>query len=133
LAGVVNTEGFLKYPQIFEGNIADCATLAKVIDELSLRTSSLERNPTVVLDAEAGIATEDNLKLLKEKKFGYMCLSRSGMKQYIVDASSQPVIKICDKKGQNLILQKVTVADSTDNWLFTKVIWCIFCNGTCLL
>jgi len=117
LAVVVNTEGFLKYSQIFEGNIADCATLAKVIDELSLRTSSLERNPTVVLDA--GIATEDNLKLLKEKKFGYMCVSRSGMKQYTVDASSQPV-KICDKKGQPLILQKVTVADSTDNWLLVN-------------
>lgn len=114
LAVVVNTEGFLKYSQIFEGNISDCATLGKIIDELSLRTSSLQRSPTVVLDA--GIATEDNLKLLKEKKFGYMCVSRSGMKQYSVDTSSQP-IKICDKKGQPLLLQKVTVADSTDNWL----------------
>ena len=114
LAVVVNTEGFLKYSQIFEGNIADCSTLEKIIDEWSPRTSSSERNPTVVLDA--GIATADNLKLLKGKKFGYMCVSRSGMKQYAVDTSSQP-IKICDKKGQPLVLQKVTVADSTGNWL----------------
>ena len=63
-----------------------------------------------------GIATENNLQLLKEKKFDYMCLSRSGMKQYSVDTSTQPV-RICDKKGQPLLLQKVTVADSTDNWL----------------
>lgn len=114
LAVVVNTEGFLKYSQIFEGNIADCSTLEKIIDELSVRTSSAERQPTVVLDA--GIATEDNLELLKEKKFNYMCVSRSGMKQYIVDTTSQP-IKICDKKGQPLVLQKVTVEGSTDNWL----------------
>ncbi|WP_301921089.1 IS1634 family transposase [Ferruginibacter sp.] len=114
LAVVVNTEGFLKYSQIFEGNIADCSTLEKIIDELSERTSSAERQPTVVLDA--GIATEDNLALLKEKKFNYMCVSRSGMKQYIVDSTSQP-IKIWDKKGQPLVLQKVTVAGSTDNWL----------------
>jgi len=114
LAVVVNTEGFLKYSQIFEGNIADCSTLEKIIDELSVRSSSAERHPTVVLDA--GIATEENLKLLKEKKFNYMCVSRSGMKQYNVDATSQP-IKICDKKGQPLVLQKVTVAGSTDNWL----------------
>lgn len=114
LAVVVNTEGFLKYSQIFEGNIADCSTLEKIIDELSVRTSSAERHPTVVLDA--GIATEDNLELLKGKKFNYMCVSRSGMKQYIVDSNSQP-IKICDKKGQPLVLQKVTVEGSTDNWL----------------
>ena len=114
LAVVVNTEGFLKYSQIFEGNIADCSTLEKIIDELSVRSSSAERHPTVVLDA--GIATEENLKLLKEKKFNYMCVSRSGRKRYIVDNTSQP-IKICDKKGQPLVLQKVTVAGSTDNWL----------------
>ena len=114
LAMVVNTEGFLKYSQIFEGNIADCSTLEKIIDELSERTSLADRHPTVVLDA--GIATEDNLELLKGKEFNYMCVSRSGMKQYIVDTTSQP-IKICDKKGQPLVLQKVTVAGSTDNWL----------------
>jgi len=30
LAVVVNTEGFLKYSQIFEGNIADSKTLAHI-------------------------------------------------------------------------------------------------------
>ena len=114
LAVVVNTEGFLKYSQIFEGNIADSSTLEKIITELSSRTSSAERRPTVVLDA--GIATEDNLKLLKEKNFGYMCVSRSGMKKYTVDTNSHP-IEICDKKKQPLTLQKVIVEGSTDNWL----------------
>ncbi len=83
LAVVVNTEGFLKYSQIFEGNIADSNTLEKIITELSLRTSSADRRPTVVLDA--GIATEDNLKLLRKKKFSYMCVFRSGIKKYTVD------------------------------------------------
>ncbi len=64
LAVVINTEGFLKYSQIFEGNISDSKTLEKIITELSARTSSTERHPIVVLDA--GIATEDNLKLLKK-------------------------------------------------------------------
>lgn len=114
LAVVVNTEGFLKYSQIFEGNIADSSTLEKIITELSQRTSSADRRPTVVLDA--GIATEDNLKLLKEKNFSYMCVSRSGMKKYTVDANSQP-IEICDKKQQPLTLQKVIVKGSTDSWL----------------
>ena len=114
LAIVVNTEGFLKYSQLFAGNIADSNTLEKIINELSLRTSSVERRPTVVLDA--GIATEDNLKLLRKKNFSYMCVSRSGMNKYTIDTNSQP-IKICDKKKQPLTLQKVIVEGSTDNWL----------------
>ncbi len=114
LAVVVNTEGFLKYSQIFEGNIAESKTLEQIIAELSARTSSTERRPVVVLDA--GIATEDNLKLLKKNKFEYMCVSRSGMNKYTVDTESKPV-KICDKKQQELTLQKVTVEGSTDTWL----------------
>lgn len=55
LAVVVNTEGFLKYSQIFEGNIADSKTLEQIIAELSARTLSTGRQPVVVLDA--GIAT----------------------------------------------------------------------------
>jgi transposase len=114
LAVVVNTEGFLKYSQIFEGNIADSKTLEQIITELSARTSSTERQPIVVIDA--GIATEDNLKLLKDNKFDYMCVSRSGMSKYTVDTQSKPV-KICDNKKQELTLQKVTVEGSTDTWL----------------
>ncbi len=114
LAVVVNTEGFLKYSQIFEGNIADSKTLEQIIAELSARTSSTERRPVVVLDA--GIATEDNLKLLKKNKFEYMCVSRSGMNKYTVDTESKPV-KIVDKKQQPLTLQKVMVEGSTDTWL----------------
>jgi Transposase DDE domain len=114
LAVVVNTEGFLKYSQIFEGNIADSKTLEKIIGELSSRTSSTERYPIVVLDA--GIATEDNLKLLKQNKFDYMCVSRSNMKKYSVDTGSKPV-KIFDKKEQALTLQKIKVEGSNDSWL----------------
>ncbi|HMG83889.1 MAG TPA: IS1634 family transposase [Ferruginibacter sp.] len=114
LAVVVNTEGFLKYSQIFEGNIADSKTLKQIIYELSSRSSSTQRHPIVVLDA--GIATEDNLKLLKQHNFDYMCVSRSNMKKYSVDTDSKP-IEILDKKKQALTLQKITVEGNTDTWL----------------
>jgi hypothetical protein len=114
LAVVVNAEGFLKYSQIFEGNMTDSKTLAEIITELLARTSSIERRPTVVLDA--GIATEDNLKLLKKNHFKYMCVSRSNMNKYTVDTASNP-ITITDKKEQPLTLQKVNVEGSEDTWL----------------
>lgn len=114
LAIVINREGFLKYSQIFEGNMGDSASLQKIIGELSARTSATGRKPVVVMDA--GIATEDNLKLLKDKGFDYMCVSRSGMKKYKVDASQQPVI-VQDNKRQPIELRKATVEGSTDNWI----------------
>jgi len=114
LAVVINTDGFLKYSQIFEGNTSDSTTLEQIITELSARTSSTERHPIVVLDA--GIATEDNLKLLKKNKFDYMCVSRSGMSKYNVDINSNP-IQVSDKKEQPITLQKVTVENSSDKWL----------------
>ena len=59
LALVVNPEGFPKYTQILEGNTADSASLP------SLKTANLTAKALVVLDA--GIATDENLKLIQEK------------------------------------------------------------------
>ncbi|HEX8676511.1 MAG TPA: IS1634 family transposase [Segetibacter sp.] len=114
LAVVVNAEGFLKYSQIFEGNMSDSASLGKIIKQLSERTASKEPKPTVVLDA--GIATDDNIKLLKENKYNYICVSRSGMKKYTVDAASKPM-QVFDKKEQPITLQKVKMEGCTDNYV----------------
>ena len=114
LAVVVNTEGFLKYSNIYEGNKADSKTLQHMLEQMSTNTSSVARKPVVVLDA--GIATEDNVKLLNKNGYDYMCVSRSGMGKYTVDPESNP-IRIFDKKKQVITLQKVKVAGSTDNYL----------------
>jgi len=114
LAVVVNTEGFLKYSNIYEGNKADSKTLEHMLRQMSANTSSVARKPVVVLDA--GIATEDNIKLLKKNGYDYMCVSRSGMGKYTVAPESDP-IGIFDKKKQLITLQKVTVTGCTDNCL----------------
>ena len=114
LALVVNTEGFIKYSQLFEGNLTDSRSLLRIIEELNDRTSATERKPTVVMDA--GIATEDNILLLRRYYFKYMVVSRSSLKKYSVDVESNPVI-INDKKGQPITLQKIKVPTDTDNYL----------------
>lgn len=114
LAVVVNAEGFLKYSQIFEGNMSDSASLRKIIKQLSERTAAKEPKPTVVLDA--GIATDDNVKLLRENNYNYICVSRSGMKKYTIDTASKP-IQVLDKKEQPITLQKVKMEDCTDNYI----------------
>ena len=117
LAVVVNVEGFLKYSQIFEGNMSDCDSLQHIIQELSNRTSRTGRKPVVVLDA--GISSEENLQLLRNHQFDYLCVSRTGMSKYHIDPNTQP-ITITDNKNQPLILKKVKVEGLLDNFLLVE-------------
>ncbi|MFH1004749.1 MAG: IS1634 family transposase [Bacteroidota bacterium] len=117
LAVVVNREGFLKYSNIFEGNMSDCKTLEIMIDTLSSQTSCTTRKPIVVMDA--GIATEGNIQLLKDKGYDYLCVSRSSMKNYHADINSTPVC-ITDKKNQPIELLKVKVEKDNDHYLWVR-------------
>lgn len=114
LAMVVNAEGFVKYSQLFAGNQSDVTSLAKIIEELVLKTSYIDRKPTVVIDA--GIASEANLTLLREKGFNYICVSRSNLTKYTIDESVKPV-HITDNRNQPIELQTIKVEKSIDNFL----------------
>jgi transposase len=117
LAVVVNREGFLKYSNIFEGNMTDCKTLEDIVNALSAQTSHTNRKPVVVMDA--GIATDDNLKMLKSKGYDYLCVSRSSLKEYHADISATPV-QICDKREQPIELLKVKTNGGTDQYLWVR-------------
>ena len=72
LALVVNVEDFIKYSAIYRGNTADCKTLEAMINQLAAATTAKPAHQDgskriVVIDA--GIATEDNLKMITEKGY----------------------------------------------------------------
>jgi len=117
LAVVINREGFLKYSNIFEGNMADCKTLGSVIDTMSNQTSWSHRKPIVVIDA--GIATDGNIAMLKNKGYDYMCVSRSSLKEYHADTTASPV-EIKDKKDQLIELLKVKTYGDNDQYLWVR-------------
>lgn len=117
LAVVINREGFLKYSNIFEGNMSDCKTLEIMINTLSNQTSTTERKPIVVMDA--GIATDDNIAMLKNKGYDYMCVSRSNLKDYYADTSCVPV-QIHDKRKQPIELLKVKSDKNSDHYMWVK-------------
>jgi hypothetical protein len=114
LALVINPEGFIKYSDIFQGNISDPATLGKIIDNLRERTSHSAHKATVVIDA--GIASDGNLKLIKEKGYEYICVTRSSMKDYSVMADGA-VVTVRDNKQQKIELCQVTKEGHTDYFL----------------
>jgi len=113
---VVNMEGFIKYSKIFSGNTADCTTLSTILDNLKTVSPTPERRPVVVLDA--GIATTDNLKLLKGKNYDYVCVSRSNLKKYN-EGTTCPV-QIKDNRDRIIALREVVV-ENGDSEYYLKV------------
>lgn len=116
LALVVNIEGFIKYSSIHQGNIADCDTLSTMIDKLALHTCK-DRKAVIVLDA--GIATEENLKLIEAKGYKYLCVSRSKLKDYQA-VQDRLTVLMETKSKQYLRLKAVTTEKNTDYYLEVK-------------
>lgn len=81
---VIDEFGFPKTSKIFKGNVSEPDTLLKMIEtlqgkEVEKPTDSKlpkeKKGITVLLDA--GIAIEDNLKLLKSEGYDYVCIARN--------------------------------------------------------
>ncbi|MCK5542496.1 MAG: IS1634 family transposase [Desulfobacterales bacterium] len=97
LALTVDEDGFPKQSQIFEGNVSEPKTLGSILDELSKTTGVFNFNKTIVIDA--GIAFEENIEIIKQKKFHYVAVSRkrSFDKGFWENATSKNV-KLSDQK-----------------------------------
>ena len=75
LAMIIDEEGFPKYSRLYPGNQCEAKTLAEMIEALVKARPDLARDRTVIIDA--GIATEANIKTLKDKGFHYICVGRT--------------------------------------------------------
>ena len=118
LAVVINPEGFIKYSTIYQGNMADCKTLSDMIAKLRQATSQTEKKALIVIDA--GIATEENLALISEKGYDYLCVSRSNLKDYKTVAPQNGNIYVYDKKEQRIELCRVQSGNNSDYYLKVK-------------
>ena len=81
---VIDEMGFPKASKIFKGNVYEADTLLKMLELLQGETiqsastkarAKAKKGITVVMDA--GISTEDNLKLLKSEGYDYICVARN--------------------------------------------------------
>jgi len=115
LALVVNPEGFIKYSSILEGNASDPSTLEAMINDLRLKTSENAKKAVVVMDA--GITSEANLKMIREKGYDYLCVTRSRVKDYIVPEDKDDMITVTDIRKQKITLQKVSSPKNEDYYL----------------
>ena len=83
LALAVDDRGFPLFSQVYGGNQGEPQTLCDVINQLEKQILLFpEYRPTVVMDR--GIATSDNVKLLKSRQFSYIVVERRPVeKEYI--------------------------------------------------
>ena len=84
LGVVLDERGFIKCSRIFDGNVGEPLTLLDMINDIHSQVSRetpplLVTKPTIVMDA--GIASEDNLNLMRENGFSYIVVSRSRPEQ----------------------------------------------------
>ena len=80
LGVVLDERGFIKCSRIFDGNVGEPSTLLDMINDIHSQVSGetpplFVTKPTIVMDA--GIASEDNLDLVRENGFSYIVVSRS--------------------------------------------------------
>ena len=111
---VINPEGFIKYSSILEGNMADSKTLEGMINKLRVKTSSSAKKALIIIDA--GIATEENLKMILANGYDYLCVSRSNLKTYNIEAGASTV-SVTDNRKQKIELCQVKSDRNTDYYL----------------
>ncbi len=103
LSLTVDEDGFPKQSKVWEGNVSEGKTLGHILEGLGKEGGALfPHEKTIVIDA--GIATEDNLTLIKKKGYKYVAVSRKrsygdsfwdkGQEEKICLADDKTILKI---------------------------------------
>lgn len=117
LALVVNVEGFVKYSQIYRGNIADPATLESTVKNLTLHAGT-GTNPLIVIDA--GISSRDNLDWLRGNGYDYLCVSRGRVKNFKAAKEDGKPVVMTDKRGSPIEMLLISEEGSDDTLLYVR-------------
>jgi hypothetical protein len=90
LALLVDDRGFPIFSQIYKGNQSEPATLVSVLDQLQSDMGNVLPGclPTLVMDK--GIATTDNLHLIRQREFPYVIVERRRAEKDHLEAFSNP-------------------------------------------
>ena len=101
---ILDSSGFPKGSEVFEGNASEPKTLQQMIKKLYKNNN--RGRPTIVLDA--GISSEENLTWLKDKGYNYIVVSKKA-KKMLPDENDF----IIEHKKEYLIQAKLVENDKT--------------------
>jgi transposase len=107
LALMVDQDGFPVKSKVYEGNVGEPKTLKEVLRESGLLDDESLYKPTLAMDR--GIATKENIALLREYNFPFVVIERadrrSDFKQEFIDLEGFETIT--DSKGQPIQIKKI--------------------------
>jgi transposase len=112
LGVVLDSQGFPKHSEVFDGNINERATLEEMINRLNKQ--KMAQTPIIVLDS--GIATKDNINWLKSQGYEYIVMMKK-KERPPVDMCKEAIIR---NEGDQFISATLKYDDeSGDHFL-----WC---------
>jgi len=113
LALTVDADGFPKQSRILEGNISEPGTLETILNELSEVKDGYGSEKTIVIDA--GIASEENIEIIKQKQLKYVAVSRRrSFPEDFWSDSTEKSLSLYDQKNK---LQVKLVKKDGEAWL----------------
>jgi hypothetical protein len=113
LALTVDADGFPKQSRILDGNVSEPGTLEEILNELTKVKDNFCVEKTIAIDA--GIASEENIELIKQKQLKYVAVARK--ESYPEDfwtGCTQKNLKLYDKKTR---LKVKLVKKDGEAWL----------------
>jgi len=110
LAVMLDSSGFVRKSEIFDGNIGEPTTFKGMLDKLEVKKREHifdYKSSLVVMDA--GIASEENIKYLVDNGYEYIVVSRKKEKEF--DESKSKPVKLDSKEEVIVRAQKVINED----------------------
>jgi transposase len=110
LAIVVDSRGLPIFSQIYKGNQSEPPTLEEILERLYVTDEpQLFQNerPTIVMDR--GIATKDNIELLKDKKYPYLVIERRAVEKDYLDEfeNAKETFECVDPSSKSVYIKKL--------------------------
>jgi len=112
---IVDSSGFPVASEVFPGNIGEPKTLTEILGKMGYFEDYLpEMLPTLVMDR--GIATKDNVKLLKEKSLPYIFITRGPRNAAYLEEfenhESDPEFQKIVRNNKEIKIKKIYKSDS---------------------
>ena len=116
LAMAIDSQGFVRYSQLYPGNIGEPSTLEDMLTAVADKLDFEKEKPTVVMDA--GISTDENLDKVTGLGYDYVCVSRARPTAYEVTSKQKTVLH--DNRDNKIEVEKIAVKDKSGSFLHIK-------------
>jgi len=122
LALLVDSLGYPLFSQVYEGNASEPKTLADILDRLEadLQKTLFSISPTIV--ADRGIATKENIALLRDRGYGYIVVERRCAEDAYIEEFKAAVdtFEVVEKKDTTIYIKKKVCGDMAEHLVLSR-------------